>query len=464
MSGHRGENRLALERQVASDPIVEPNTRPDSTTHSKATTQPAVRPTATSRGPLWAVLAFLVVAISAVIGWMTRERWMEAPSLDRIGLMIDRREFGPADRHIRRYIAAHPNDPEAIMLRGRLFGAQQHFDACARTLEQVPADAVERAPALLQAGRAWELARRRRNAERAWKECLQNAGDDPELPLVQQHCRRMLCRLYAIERRRNELWAMTDELVQRIAPQQRHEPLSMRTRFEFEMVDPQVALVELEPAIEQDPEDWITRRAIGQYQLEASNTEKARAQLYRCVQADRDSLAAWEAWLRCLFETADIFGLEQAIPDLPPAADASAECWKYRAIVAERKKDLDGAIAAARRAVELRPSEGEHYHRLGQLLMQAGDKDNGQAMLARNQELQDAQQQLRDGFDAYRRDYSAGSADQKAEIAFRLGQGYAGLGRNSEAAAWYRVALSENPSHSPSIGALQQLQSGAGNE
>jgi tetratricopeptide (TPR) repeat protein len=413
---------------------------------------------------MWAVLAFLVVGAAALAGWMTRDRWMAAPPLDRIRAMVDRREFGQADRQIGRYLAAHPNDAQAILLRGYLLFAQQRFDAAAEALEQVPADSVERAPALLQAGRAWEAARRRRDAERVWKDCLQISNDDPELPFVHQVCRRMLCRLYAMERRRDDLWAMTDELVQRTAPQQRHEPLAMRTRFEFEMVEPQVALGELEPALEQDPADSITRRAIGQYHLEASNTEKARAQLYRCVQEDRDSLAAWEAWLRCLFETADIFGLEQAIPELPPEADNSADCWKYRAIVAERKKDLDGAIAAARRAVELRPGEGEHCHRLGQLLMQTGEKDEGQALLARNKQLQEAQLQHRDAYDAYRREYAAGTGDQKVEIAFRLGQGYAALGRRPDAAAWYRVALSENPSHSPSISALEQSQSGAGIE
>jgi tetratricopeptide (TPR) repeat protein len=405
-----------------------------------------------------------VVGAAALAGWMTRERWTAEPSLGRIGTLIDRGEFGKADRQIRKYLTAHADDPQGMMLRGRLLGAQQRFDACARALEEVPADAVERAAALLQAGRAWELARRRRDAERVWNECLQITTDDPELPIVQQHCRRMLCRLYAIERRRDELWDLTEELVRHTAPQQRHEPLSMRTRFEFEMVDPQVALVELEPAVDQVPEDSVTRRAIGLYHLEAGNTEKARAHLYRCVRENINSLAAWESWLRCLFETADVFGLEQAIPDLPPSADNSAECWKYRAIVAERKKDLNGAIAAARRAIELRPSDGEHYHRLGQFLMQAGNKDEGQALLARNKELQDAQQQLRDAYDAYRRDYSAGSKDQKAEIAFRLGQSYDSLVRKPDAAAWYRVALSVNPSHSRSISALEQIQSGTGNE
>jgi tetratricopeptide (TPR) repeat protein len=410
------------------------------------------------------VIAFLVVGTAALAGWLTREWWTTAPSLDRIGTMIARREFGQADRQIRRYLAAHPNDADAMAMQGYLLFAQRRFDESAGSLEQIPADTVQYAPALLQAGRAWELARRRRDAERSWRACLQIANDDPELPIVQQQCRRLLCRLYAMERRRDELWAMTDELVRRSAPQQRHEALAMRTRFEFEMVEPQVALGELEPVLEQDPDDSITRRAVGQYHLEANNPEKARAQLYRCVREDGDSVAAWEAWLRCLFETADNFGLEQAILDLPPAADSSAECWKYRAIVAEREGDLAGAIAAARRAVELRPAEGEHCHRLGQYLMQAGNKDEGQALLARNKELQDAQLRLRDAYDSYRRDFAAGSEKQKAEIAFQLGQGYTDLGRTPDATAWYRVALSEDPAHAPSIGALEQLQSGAGIE
>jgi Tfp pilus assembly protein PilF len=262
-----------------------------------------------------------------------------------------------------------------------------------------------------------------------------------------------------MERRRQALWDMTESMLQHSAPAQRYEPLAMRIRFEFEIVDPQIALAELEPAVAQDPNDLITLRAIGLYYLESGQTDKARARLYQCVQDDPSSVLAWEAWLRCLHETADTFGLQEAVRELPAATEKSAECWRLRAIAAERAGDLDTAIDAARRAIALRPTEAENHHRLGQYLMRHGQKDEGQAYLTRNTELQDAQQKLRDSYDGFRREFFVASTDQRGELAFGLAQCYEALGNASTAAAWYRVALSENPSHAQSISALERIQS-----
>lgn len=440
------------------------NTQQDKPATSETKTPPSGVSSPTSRAPVWAILTIFIIFGTSLAAWMTREQWMTPRSLDGLQRLAARKQWDKADRLIHRYLAAHPNDPEAMLLRGRMLAAQENFVECARQLESVPSDTIEYAQALLRAGEAWERAHRRRDAERVWKKCLAVSTGDLELPLMQQQCRRLLCRLYAVERRRDDLWAMTEEMLQRTAPQQRHEPLAMRTRFEFVMVDPQVALGELDLALEQNPTDSLTRRAAGLYELEAGNTEKARTHLYKCLQEDRDSLPAWESWLQCLYQTADIFGLEQAIRELPPSAESSAACWKYRAIVAERKEDMDGAIAAGRRAIERCPSEAEHYHRLGQFLLRAGSKEEGQSFLARNKELQDAQQKLRESFDAYRRDFTRGANDEKVDIAFRLGQGYDGLGRSTDAAAWYRFALSEDPAHAQSISALERIQSGMGNQ
>jgi tetratricopeptide (TPR) repeat protein len=268
----------------------------------------------------------------------------------------------------------------------------------------------------------------------------------------------MLSGLYAMERRRDDLWNVTEEMLQHGSPTQRHEPLAMRARFEFEMVDPQVALGELEAALVQNPQDMDTLRAVGLYHLEAGNTEKARSHLYRAVQENPNSVRAWESWLLCLHQTADMFGLQQAVRELPEEAESSAECWRFRALAAERDDDLDQAIAAARRAIELKPFEPENYHRLGQYLVRKGQKEEGQALLARNVELQNVQQKLREAYDKYRHEYAAATSDQRGEIAFQLGQRYDELGHSRAAAAWYRLALSESPSHAQSISALERVE------
>jgi tetratricopeptide (TPR) repeat protein len=411
---------------------------------------------------LMALALLATVAITVVLA--TRKKWMAPATLDPIYLLLQRREWSQAERQLRRYLDVHPESPETLLLSGQILGAKGNYVECATRLEQMNPQVPQRVQALLFAGRAWLQAGRRREAERVWRECLAQSNSELETPVLQQQCRRMLCGIYAMERRRTELWALTAEMSQFGPPRLRHEPLAMRARFEFEMVDPQVALAELEPAIAQDPQDFEALRAAGLYHLEAGDSDKARAYIYRCVQENRESVPALEAWLQCLYQTADNFGLQQAVRELPNDADSSAEIWKFRAIAAERDDDMPQAIAAVRRAVAIRPFEAELHHRLGQYLLRTGEKEEGQAQLTRNTELQNSQQNLRDAYDAYRRDYAQATSEQRTNIVLRLAESYEALGHLATALAWYRVALSENPSHVQSMSAVERLVSGTASE
>jgi tetratricopeptide (TPR) repeat protein len=393
------------------------------------------------------------------------DRWSEPSSLDQIERLMNRQSWPKAEEQLRRYLARHSNEAPAQMLLGRVLAARKAYADCAVALEGISEVAPERALALLRAGQAWQEGKYRRAAERAWKTCLELSSGDVDLPAVQQDCRRGLCMAYALERRRDDLWDMTGQMMAHTPQRQWHEPFAMRARYEFEMVDPQVALGLLGPALINDPDDLLTRRAIGLYHLEAGNTEKARAQLIRCMQESPDNLLMWEAWLQCLSKTgAGEFELERAVNDLPSSADGSAECWKARQILAERQDNLQLAQQAAEQTVRLEPSEPEHHHQLGLILMRLGKKEDGQSELARSQELQQTRQELRQLFDDYRHDYDRMEPGSRTELVYHFGQVYEKLGREEEAAAWYRVALSENPSHQLSMAALERLRVATGSD
>jgi tetratricopeptide (TPR) repeat protein len=397
--------------------------------------------------------------------WLAQNRWSEPRSLLEIERLMNRQSWVEAESQLQRYRARHSKDPSAQMLLGRALAARKAYSDSARALEEISEEAPERALALLRAGQAWHEGRFRREAERAWKACLAMSVGDVDLPAVQQECRRQLCAAYALERRRDDLWDVTAKMTAHSQPRLWHEPFAMRARYEFEMVDPQVALGLLAPALENDAKDLPTRRAIGLYHLEAGNAEKARAQLIRCVQESPADLLSWEAWLQCLHKTgAGDLELQQALRALPPSADSSAECWKARQTVAERQDNLQLALEAAQHAVRLQPSEPEHCHRLGQILIRLGSKEEGQEQLARSQELQQARLQLRDLFDEYRRDYFELDPAPRAELVYQFGQAYEMLGRQGEAAGWYRVALSESPAHKLSLAALERLNVASGSD
>lgn len=377
-------------------------------------------------------------------------------SIEDISRLADEQDWVRLERSLDRYMKKSPNETRAILLRSRLFAARRQYADCAKTLDSVAADAPERAESLLRSGQAWLEAGFRRKAEHAWLECLKLSGDELELPPIHQGCRRELAGLYAMERRRDELWKTTDELARHSLPRDRHEAYAMRVRFEFGMVEPQIALGLLEPAVARDPADFATRRAIGLYYLEAGQADKARAELYRCIEARRDDPTVWEAWLRCLYQTADLFGLEQALRELPVNADESAECWKYRAELSERNGDLDAAVSAIQRAVQLRPDVPEYHHRLGGFMMRRGQKEEGQAHLARNQSLQVAMKTLRDAYEEYNRSFRRAVPTAKATMAASVAIAYVQLNRDDDAQAWHAVALAEDPAHAPSIEARER--------
>lgn len=165
----------------------------------------------------------------------------------------------------------------------------------------------------------------------------------------------------------------------------------------------------------------------------------------------------WEAWLECLYQMANFAELEEAVRDLPAAADESADCWKFRAIAAEHREDWERAIEAAQRAVELDPYEPEHYYRLGNEFIRSGNKQEGQKYLTRSQQVAEAQKNLSDAFLEYQKHYKP-EQQPPASVSHQVGQAYEKLGNQEEAAAWYRAALAENPAHTPSITALMRLQ------
>jgi tetratricopeptide (TPR) repeat protein len=410
---------------------------------------------------LWYGLGFSVaVVLSGAATWWVQEWWAGAATLEVIAPLIRQQKWGAAQTQLRRYLAKHPDSPSAIMMLGRTLAGQGKFEECAQLLESIPADTPVHGEALLRAGQAWRHLNRRREAERTWRKCIDELPYMPQILAHQQDCRRQLAGMYALERRRAEFWEITWEMYERGNPALLLEPLEMRLRYEFEMVDPAVAMAELQAGKDTDANDILTRRAIGIYYLEAGEAERARAELFLCIQALRNDWRVWDAWLLCLYKTGDYTGLQQAVEDLPPSADNAAEAWKFRSLVAEHGGKLDDAIAAAERAVQLNPSDPELWYRLSQLAIRSGDAETSQKYLARSQTIKEQLDKLREAHRAYVENWET-QPQRRPEIAFDLGHAFEQLVKPQDAEGWYRVALRENPTHGPSANALRSLQTAA---
>jgi tetratricopeptide (TPR) repeat protein len=396
-------------------------------------------------------------AVGGVAAWALWA-WLEPPNPRAIQATLHQNQWEGGEKLARQYLQRRPNDPEAILLLGRALGGRQAYAECAAVLETVPADAPQRPGAMFRAGEAWSQDHWHRRAERAWRECLDaRSSPAPDLYAVQNACRWALAELYWLERREQALHTISREMYRRAEPRQRHAALAMRARYRLVTLDPTVALDRLKPALEQDSRDVLTRRAIGFYELEAGNFRAARTMLYRCLSEAGEEPLVWESWLECLDRSGGTLELEHAVRRLPSWTDASANCWKYRAVVAAQRGELDDAVAAIRRALELAPFQADLHHRATQFLMRVGQSDEAQQHATRYRELQAALDDLRVAFTAYQQEW-LDQPTKRPRLASTLGQACERLGEREDAVDWYQTGLSEHPGDPACLAALERLR------
>jgi tetratricopeptide (TPR) repeat protein len=399
-------------------------------------------------------MLLVLAGIGAMAGWHLQSWWTGPESIESIEPLLAQQDWKRAERLLERYLTRNPNEPAALMMLGRVYAGRADFTHCAEILEKIAPTSRQRAEALFRAGQAWLAAQHRRQAERVWNACRSLEGDSPAWWYYQQQCRRELCGLFALEQRREEFLAMTSEMLDPQLGGNRYDILFARTRFEFEKIDPTGVLAQLQLAIDSDPDDMYSRRALGLYHLEAGQLQQSRAQLFRCVQLAPDDGTVWEAWLQCLYNAGDLNGLADAVAQMPERFAAS----RFRSIVAEQQGMLEQAIEFARQNVAAEPDRPEAYYRLSQLLLRAGNEVEAQSLLTRSNEVKEQRDRMHSAYEAYR-DRRANSARELAELAAHFGLAFEGLGNRTEAMEWYRAALAEDNGHETSSVRLQQLES-----
>ncbi len=406
-----------------------------------------------------AVVVFLV--IGSVVAWNALRQPSvpvtpaAAEELLRVG------QFAEADQIVRQLLEREPENIEYQILLARVLAAQERYKEAAEVLEQIQGSPLVRARVLFRAGQAWLEARYRRKAEDCFKQVLALRPKQAivGLPEIQQAARRELAGMYALERRRPDFRRITWEAYQNELPERRHEPLASRLRYEVEMVDPSVAIAQLEPAIELDPKDVYTRRALGIYHLEAANASEARGYLIRCVQEAPNDPIMWEAWLRCLARVGESIQIERALSQIPKAAESSDVCWRFRAQLLSVLGRSKEAAEAAQQAVKLNPWSSENHYQLGQMLMRIGKQEQAQQHIARSKELQEIWDKLLEQFARFRNEWDVLADEQaRCDLAYQIGQYCEQIGWFRDAYGWYDVALNQVPTHTPSIAARERLQ------
>jgi tetratricopeptide (TPR) repeat protein len=361
------------------------------------------------RGARWAYRILVLALVGFNAWWFIRET-RPVPGVEAIGRMIARGRYDESDRALGELLRRSPRHGEARMSLARSLAARGDLRGCARELHRVPRWWPSKREALFLEGESYLSVNRAREAEAAWRAC---AADDPLHPAAPGHRRAAaenLIKLYAAQERWDEANEVAWWLYDPAGPGERPGILILRLRTEVQRIAPETRAQRLRRYAEADPEDWPSRRGLARTEHALGHDDEAIRQLRACLVARGDDVRAWCDWLEILERRGDMAGLADALGHLPAAADADGRIWAYRGLARQADGDVAGAVAAYRRAADLRPHDEQVLYRPALAERQAGRPGAGEALLARSQALRAARDQLLDALQAFTRATTPGRA------------------------------------------------------
>ena len=398
----------------------------------------------------WFVAALAVLASAGWLGWQWQRR---PPDFALARLYVEGRGWEKAVPMLERIVADDPGNGEAIRLLSFCYRQLDRHQDAARVLASVQGDEEETAASLFFAGQALLAGDRRRDAEQMWKRVLEREST-PGVDGWKQECRRELCNLYAIGRRRREFLAVSEDLFENALPRDRYIPLQYRLKSLINVVEPNAGVRKLEPAVAADPGDDYSRAGIALYLADLDKFDEALARVKECRTRAPDELFFWEAWCQILERRGDMTGIAEAVKQLPPKAEESAIVWQMQSLAAEQRNDFVGAVAHLQRAMAVEPRP-EYTHRMGQLLVRQRKTEDGNRELKRATAQTSVLGELRDFIQRYDADAPedirrfADWANDAANLMDRFDWA-------DEARRWRQAALAADPSHRPSLVALER--------
>jgi tetratricopeptide (TPR) repeat protein len=397
------------------------------------------------------ILAVATVVASA--GWLSWQWIRRPPDLQTVRIYVDGKAWEKAVPMLERVLDSDPGNTEASrMLVDCLVSLDRHDEAIPY-LHTNSGDEAAKADALYGSGVIHLLANKRRLAERDWKAVLALDETVPGVAEWQQKARNKLCSHYSFERRRREFLDVSEKMFDLSLPKERHVPLQFRMRSLVHVVEPNAAIKTLNAAVAADPDDLMSRAAIAWYLVDLDKIDEALARAQECrAQAPKDPFV-WETWCTVLERRGDLKGVAEALKAIPPGAEDSLVAARMRSIAAEQRGDYDAAAAHLRHAMAL-DSDPAHHQRMGRLLMRLKKPEEAKRELG----LAGLKAPVVGEIQEFLQRYQAAPEHirQFAEWASEAASLMEKFERPDEARRWRLAALAADPSHRPSLAALER--------
>jgi cytochrome c-type biogenesis protein CcmH/NrfG len=304
-------------------------------------------------------------------------------------------------------------------------------------LRRIPEWSGRKDAALLFEGKLLLELRRGADAERAFLACVEreNAGAPPAVS-----ARLELFALYAMEERVEAFKRMFWSTFPMLGPEERLPALTMRMRIEFEQTKPELNAQLLRAYIQNDPADFQARAGLASALDHAGESTAARQQFDEAQRLAPNDVEIYVRLLDLASRQADQPAVGRLLEHRPPGSDNNAEVQKFVGQAALEKGDLSAAAAAFQRAAELRPDVPEHRHRLAQVLIRQGRREEAQVHATERNRLNQAREALRQAWNAFADAYESDPAHVSASLLDAVGRACIDARMEREGEAWLAEA------------------------
>lgn len=359
------------------------------------------------------------------------------PSLRLIDARIKDRQFERATRLAERLTRTDPRDPRVWYALARARAGAGDLEGSIEALRRIPDWSPRKADALFFEGKALLELKRGRQAESAFRACIEHDASGSGLGV---NARLELLALYAMEERTDEFRQVFGDVYPRLDAADRLAVLTMRMRLDYEQTKPETNAENLRQFVASDPRDAHARAGYAAALDKGGRLDDARREYLRAVADAPDSIQIRERAIDLLHRQGDVDGVARLLSERGLGSDGRPEICKFLAMNAQSSGQVELEIQLLQQAAQLSPESPEYKHRLAQALIRDGRKDEAAQVAAERARLGEAREALRLAWNDFAIAYEADPQRIDADLLHKLAVACRSAGLEREAEAWSREA------------------------
>jgi tetratricopeptide (TPR) repeat protein len=207
-------------------------------------------------------------------------------------------------------------------------------------------------------------------------------------------------------------------------------------RQEFERLSPGETVLELEPVVAAEADNFHALRVLGLSYVQLGRVREGLTLVERAVALHANQPDGWYTFAWCLYETGDLERLGRAWIEMPDSVRLDARLLRYRGMWAEKSAHPADAEAAYRSALERAPADRKAHYQLARVLRHRGAEQEAAEHEIAARSLDDSREALATCYTRAKQQHD----NPGAELCREIGRLCRALGRIPLAVCWDREA------------------------